>query len=181
MNHHHHTHKHATRTTPHNTRQEQHHKRPHEEPPPLRKDTHMSKGQHIFGIKVSCLSVMRSNENELPPYKIKEEKQVTHTHTHTRHEQQHTTHDHNNTTTDHTKNHPPHLTTIEGERHIQKYKTNVPWNQSCVCLAAPCGSLAFTRYCHCQYCVVDISITGVRGGPIALRNSVGDDWVGWGA
>ena len=42
-------------------------------------------------------------------------------------------------------------------------------------------SLAFTRYCHCQYCVVDVPITGIRGGPIALRNSVGDDGVGWGA
>jgi len=41
-----------------------------------------------------------------------EEKQVTHTST--RQEQHHTTHDKNNTTNDHTKNHPLHLTTIEG-------------------------------------------------------------------
>jgi len=36
------------------------------------------------------------------------------THTNTRHEQHHATHDTNNTTNDHTKNHPPHLTMIEG-------------------------------------------------------------------
>jgi len=37
--------------------------------------------------------------------------------------------------------------------------------------------LAFTRYCHCQYCVVYIAITGGRGQTL-LPNSVGDD--GWG-
>ena len=34
--------------------------------------------------------------------------------TNTRQEQHNTTHDKNNTTNDHTKNHPPHVTTIEG-------------------------------------------------------------------
>jgi len=33
------------------------------------------------------------------------------------------------------------------------------------------NTLAFARYCHCQYCVVYITITGVGGE----RNSVGDD------
>ena len=39
--------------------------------------------------------------------------------------------------------------------------------------AAPIS--AFTRYCHYQYGVVYIAITGGQGGSIRLRNSVDDD------
>jgi len=42
-------------------------------------------------------------------------------------------------------------------------------------LVTTAPALAFTRYCHCQYCVVYIIITGGSGGNIILRNSVGDD------
>ena len=42
------------------------------------------------------------------------------------------------------------------------------------------GGVTFTRYCHCQYCVVYIAITGCWWN-IILRNSVGDGKVGWGA
>ena len=69
-----------------NTRQEQHHKRPHEE---QRYKDRMWRGDGAY---------------HLPHARVKE-KQVTHTNT--RHEQHHNR-------PPHPKNHPPHLTTIEG-------------------------------------------------------------------